>query len=164
MARAVTIALATRSPWPPQHLMPHTSNIKAFLRATLDQAPLVRAYCGLVAIELVLKQEVGLTDHNICAGLDKFRVQRAVGTKSWTATALIALTNRIRSGIVAIHVNDKLGLPRSAPFDSYPYIRYLRLEGDGWGAPETALSTVEALAAAVLEVRVFLRTHFELPL
>jgi hypothetical protein len=139
-------------------------NIKAFLRATTDQEPLIRAYCGLVAIELVLKHEVGLKDHNVIAGLTKFRLNNSTGTKSWSATALISLTDQLRGDIIAIQVNSKFGSPIPTPHESYPYIRYIRFDSDGWPPPHTRAGDVLRLANTIQQLRVFLRTTFGLPL
>jgi hypothetical protein len=149
---------------PIHFLMLHAANIKAFLGATTDQDPLVRAYCGLVAIELVLKHEVGLKDHNVCAGLGTFRTLRAIGNKSWSATALISFADGLRRDIVGIHVNDKFGQPKTAPHDSFPYIRYVRFNGDGWPPPHALLGDITRLADTVQQLRIFLRTTFGLPL
>lgn len=108
--------------------MAHTSNINAFVNAAGGANHLIQAYCGLVAIELMIKQEVGLVDHNVCAGLNKFRLMRSIGHRSWTANFLLSLTNRLRNDINAIQVNGKDGMPRSAPVESYgfpPLIRTL---------------------------------------
>jgi hypothetical protein len=137
--------------------MPHTSNINAFILAATVKSPLVQAYCGLVAIELVLKHEVALVDHNVCAALNRFRTQRA---NSSSAFGLIALTSQLQAAIVAIQVNGKDGLPRAAPYDSFPYIRYSRFDTDGWGEPHTLTGTIESLANIVQRLRLFLRTHF----
>lgn len=145
--------------------MRHTSNIRIFLAAaSTDAHPLVRAYCGLVAIELLIKAEIGLVDHNVCAGLNKLRATRSIGTKSWSAVAMTGLIERLRNDITAIQVNSKAGLPVSAPADSYPYIRYLRLDVDGWPLPHTSVAAIQNLANTVQALRAFLKTTFGFPL
>jgi hypothetical protein len=144
--------------------MRHTSNINAFLSAAGSSDCLIQAYCGLVAIELLIKHEVGLQDHNICHGLDKFRMLRAIDNKSWTTNALLSLTNRLRNDIQAISANGKDGVGRSAPVDSYPYIRYSRIEVDGWAIPKTTSEQLKTLSDTVNSIRSFLKNNFALPL
>jgi hypothetical protein len=143
--------------------MPHSKNIQSFLSAANGPDPLLRCYCGLVVLELVVKQEVGLSDHNVIHGLNKLRAAMAVNAKSWAAPALLTLTNKLRTDLVAVYVNGSNGLPRTIPVDSYPYIRYCRFDTDGWPSPHTTESNLATLASTVQQVRTFLKTHFSLP-
>lgn len=140
--------------------MPHSTNIHSFLTAANGQDLLLQCYCGLVVLELVIKNEVGLTDHNVVSGLNKLRVAKAVHTKAWTSTALITFMNRLRTDLVAVHVNGSDGLPRTIPWESYPYIRYCRFAGDGWPAPHITNAELVTLRNTVQEIRTFLRTNF----
>src|SRR5687768_6319810 len=115
--------------------MSHASNMRAFMAAADSIHPLIQAYCGLVSVELVLKQRVELTDHNVCAGLTRLRTVLCVGNRSWSATAMLGITDRLKNDLIAIQTNGKDGLPRSVPYESYPYLRYSRFEADGWPAP-----------------------------
>lgn len=57
----------------------HTTNIRAFVAAAASSADqTVKAYCGMVAIELVLKQSTGLTDHNVPSALNIFAQRFAI--------------------------------------------------------------------------------------
>lgn len=143
--------------------MPHSTNIQAFLTAANGQDPLLQCYCGLVVLELVVKQEVGLSDHNVIHGLNKLRAAVALNEKSWTAAGFRALTNKLRTDLVAVYVNGSDGLPRTIPIESYPYIRYCRLATDGWPYPHTSSSELATLASTVQQVRTFLKAHFSLP-
>lgn len=143
--------------------MQHSSNIKSFILAANGQDPLLRAYCGLVALELTIKHEVGLSDHDVVHGLNKLRAVKAVDSKSWTAGGLLSMTNKLRTDLVAIHVNGVDGAARTAPANSYPYLRYCRFANDGWAAPHTAEIELATLANTVQQIRNFLRTNFSLP-
>lgn len=142
--------------------MPHSTNIRSFVSAANSQDPLLRAYCGLVALELAIKHEVGLSDHDVVHGLNKLRGAKAIDTKAWTAVSLLTLTNKLRTDLVAIHVNGVDGMARTAPANSYPYLRYCRFAEDGWTTPHTAESELTTLANTVQQIRTFLRTNFSL--
>ena len=132
--------------------------------ATLCQSHLMQAYCGLVAIELVLKGEVTLTDHNVPAGMDRFKTVKATGQKAYAAFALSSLAAQLRSDIQNMYVQGKNGTSRQAPFDSYPYIRYTRVSGDGWGAPETSVKEIDQIAKTVQRIRNYFKVNFGLAL
>jgi hypothetical protein len=140
--------------------MTHASNIKAFATAAGSPDFLIQSYCGLVAIELVIKQEVGLADHDVCYGLNKFCVQKAIGSRSWCSSFLLSLANQLRNDINAIQVNGKDGLPRAAPAGCYPYIRYTRIDNDGWPVPNTNDAALQALAKTVQQILSLLRRTF----
>lgn len=144
--------------------MPHTTNISGFRAAAGSADPLISAYCGLVAIELALKQHVALGNHDVCSGLNKFRMLKAVDSRSWTGHILIGLTDRLRRDIQAISVNDKFGSAVAAPGHSFPFIRYTRCETDGWPAPFATFDQISTLADTVKQVRSLLKTPFGLPL
>jgi len=143
--------------------MSHSTNISSFLSAANGQDPLLRSYCGLVVLELVIKHEVGLIDHNVIHGLNKLRSAKAVNAKAWAGVGMLSLTNKLRTDLVAIHVNGIDGLPRTTPTESYPYIRYCRIADDGWAQPHTTSVELTTLANTVQQIRTFLRTNFSLP-
>lgn len=143
----------------------HTTNVRNFVDASdRVQSPLLQAYLGLVAIELVLKAHVPLTNHDVCSGLGRYRNKYCVGANQQKAIALTALITRLRNDIQSIRVNGTDGSPRYAPGDSYPYIRYVRLDGDGWPAPTCLPEQLARLARTVQQARVLLRNEFRLPL
>ena len=143
----------------------HITNIRAFVTAAASSTDeLVRAYCGMVAIELVLKQATGLTDHNIPSALNIFAHRFAVGHKSGCKSNLHALSAQLSNALKAISVQDKNGKPRLAPAESYPYIRYTRHVTDGWPAPSTTYEQVKMLADRVDKTRSYLATKFQKPL
>lgn len=138
----------------------HATNIQVFLDAASNGSDLVGVYCGLIAIELVLKQQVSLTDHDVCAGLNKLGISKGVGKDQHHRPIILALSNQLRTDIGRIYVNGKDGLPRFAPFNSYPYIRYTRIALDGWPAPVCAAAEMLALRRTVNKIRAYLRINF----
>lgn len=141
--------------------MPHTSNIQIFVEAAnTSPHPLIRAYCGLVAVELVLKSEVGLKDHNVPAGLTKFRAARATGAKAIHAAVFNTMRMKLTNDLIAISSQKADGSPCAVPADSFPYLRYTRFDVDGWGIPSTTGGLVTALANTVDQLRAFLKQHF----
>lgn len=138
----------------------HKTNIRYFLEAASIGNNLLAAYCSLVALELVLKSEVSLKDHDVCNGLNKLGITKGIGPLAFHRLALLSLSNQLRSDISAIHVNDRDGLPRLAPPNSYPYIRYTRIDGDGWGAPTCVDGDLVPLLKTLNKIRAYLRVNF----
>lgn len=147
--------------------MPHTSNIKAFLStAAASESPLIQAYCGLVAIELAIKGAIRCSDHNIPDAMKRLgRQARAPALNSSQKAALNALAVQLTNDLSGIKCLDKDGVKSiSVPGDNYPYMRYTRFEGDGWGSGETPVEKLRALASCVNRVRFQLKRFFGLPL
>lgn len=143
----------------------HTTNIHAFVAAANSSVDeVIKAYCGMVAIELVLKQSTGLTDHNVPSALNIFAHRFAVGHLQGCKIRLDALSVQLKNALKAISVQGKDGMARYAPAESYPYIRYTRLAVDGWPAPVTTNEQVDALASAVGGTRAYLKDKFQKPL
>lgn len=115
----------------------------------------------MVAIELVLKHETGLTDHNVPAALNVFAHRFAVGTRQGCKVRLNALSAQLSNSLRAISVQGKDGVARFAPAESYPYIRYTRHATDGWSAPSTTNEQVKKLADLVGGTRSYLATKFQ---
>ncbi|CAD6560603.1 hypothetical protein LMG28727_07199 [Paraburkholderia kirstenboschensis] len=140
----------------------HKTNIQAFRQAALTSGDsIVKAYCGLVAIELVLKQATGLKDHNVPSALKKFAIKHAIDHMSGCKIRLNALATQLSNRIDAISVNGVDGNGRAAPTDSYPYIRYTRHLTDGWPSPSTSLEQATELAEKVAEIRAYLASKFD---
>lgn len=143
----------------------HRQNISQFVEAAdRVSSPLLQAYLGLVALELVLKSLVPLTNHDVGSGLTRFKNIHCVGAKQRCAQTLTGMIARLRNDIQGICVNDRVGTARYSPVDSYPFIRYARLDGDGWPAPFCDVGDLPRLARSVQQVRAFLRKEFGLPL
>jgi len=139
----------------------HTKNIDAFVKACVSSSDhVVNAYLGLVAVELVLKNDTGIKDHNVPAAIDKFAHHFATGHLQGCQIKLNALAVQLRNAIKAVSVQGVDGNPRFAPVESYPYIRYVRHESDGWSAPFTSEEQAKILSAKVTEIRAYLKTKF----
>jgi hypothetical protein len=140
----------------------HTTNLAAFVEAASSASHLItRAYFGLVAIELVLKESVALKDHNVPSALNKFASRYAVGPLSGCKIRLNALATKLQNDLTRIVAQGMDGNPRRIPAASYPYLRYVRLDSDGWGKPASTLAEMEALASTVAEIRAYLRQKFD---
>ncbi|WP_156401032.1 hypothetical protein [Acidovorax sp. Root568] len=145
-----------------ERMSQHKTNIQAFVAAATSSADqVVRAYCGMVAIELVLKQATQMTDHNVPGALNVFAHRFAVGHQQGCKIRLIALSTQLSNALTAISVQGKDGAARFAPAGSYPYIRYTRHSADGWPAPATSTQQAKALADAVASTRSYLATKFQ---
>lgn len=143
----------------------HVTNIAAFVTAADVSGDLIiRSYCGMVAIELVLKEAMGLSDHNVPAALNHFANKFAVGHLYGCKARLNAIATQLSNAIAAISVQGIDGKPRAAPAASYPYIRYTRHVGDGWTVPTTTADQARALADAVMNARAYLKQKFGKPL
>lgn len=143
----------------------HVTNISAFITAAdVSEDLIIRSYCGMVAVELVLKQAMGLSDHNVPAALNHFANKFAVGHHSGCKVRLNAIATQLSNAIAAISVQGIDGNPRAAPAASYPYIRYTRHDGDGWAVPSTTAAQAQDLSDAVMSVRAYLKQKFKKPL
>lgn len=139
----------------------HASNIRAFVAAAgASTDDMVKAYCGMVAIELVLKEATGLKDHNVPAALNLFAHKFAVGHLSGCKVRLHALSTQLSNALKTISVQGKDSQPRYAPTESYPYIRYTRHGVDGWSTPATTEEQAKTLSSTVSGTRAYLKTKF----
>lgn len=139
----------------------HITNLKAFVGASNNISdPILKAYCGLVAIELELKDATGLKNHDVPAHLNRFATKYAIDHLSGCGIKLNSLSTQLQNNLTQISVQDKDQKPCPAPKDSYPYIRYTRLAADGWPAPSTSLAQAQDLANTVQQIQTYLRRKF----
>lgn len=147
--------------------MSHTSNIKSFLAAAAaSDCPLIQSYCGLVAIELAIKRKIKCSDHNIPDAIRRLgRKSQAPKLNSSQKVVLSAMATTLTNLLGEIHCLSKDGVNSiPVPGDNYPYMRYTRFEGDGWGKPETPPDKVRALASCVNQIRFHLKLTLGMPL
>ena len=145
--------------------MTHTQNVAAFLSvAGNSNGNIAKIYCELVAVELILKQHVCLSDHNVPSGIDRVKLKLATGNRSGCAQQLTSLATKLRNDLATIAVQSKDFTPCQAPPDCYPYLRYARIAGDGWGHPETSLEQLKSLSETVSQLRFYLKSKFGMPL
>jgi hypothetical protein len=121
----------------------------------------VSSYLGLVAIELVLKHSTGLKNHNVPAALNKFAHMFATTHKVGCKVRLNAMATQLANDLAAVSVQGTDGSPRFAPIDSYPYLRYVRYDVDGWDIPFTTAAQADALLVTVTGIRSYLKTRFQ---
>jgi hypothetical protein len=70
---------------------------------------------------------------------------------------LLSLAQNLRNQIDLINVTGKDGDRRTAPHDSYPYIRYTTFDSDGWASPATSDEQIADLANLVVRIRSYLK-------
>ena len=139
----------------------HTRNISAFVDAAESSSDqIAKAYFGLVAVELVLKEATGLKDHNVPAALNKFAHIYAVDRMRGCKIKIISLSAQLGNALRAINVLGIDGNARSAPPDSYPNIRYTRYLSDGWSEPATSDEQAKVLCDVVSDARAYLTGKF----
>ncbi|NJI23704.1 hypothetical protein HA451_11675 [Aeromonas veronii] len=140
----------------------HKESIKAFKSvAASSQNQIVKAYCGMVSIELVLKSTTGLKNHDVPAALRKFSHIYATGLKSGCKIKIDSLATQLSIALQNITVQGTDGKAKSTPMDSYPNIRYIRHSLDGWPAPVTAVDNIKNLSLLVEETRKYLFDKFQ---
>lgn len=141
--------------------MDFSSNIAAFvIAAKKSNDPITKAYFGLVAIELTLKNSVPLKDHNVPAALDKFAHKFAIQNLAGCKIRLNTLAAQLKNDFSGIHVQGKDKQAQPTPAASYPNIRYTRLEDDDWPTPFTSAAQAETLANTVAAIQNYLKTKF----
>jgi hypothetical protein len=137
--------------------MPYTHNRTAFRAvASNDQLPpLLRAYCGLVLIELALKERLALPN----LGHDLPRMLQRLGLQNRPqAAALAKYRSSLCDKLTALHSSrndNSIGRVRSL---AYPDIRYIR-HVDDWNADASNDDEVKALRLCVDQLRSFLKTN-----
>lgn len=116
---------------------------------------LIRAYCGLVLLELALKERLGTPNlgHDLPSML-----QRLAQENKPQAAALNQqrsdLTNKL-SVLHAARVDNSSGRVRAA---AYPDLRYLRHTSD-WTADASTDREIEGLRICVDRLRTYLKTN-----
>jgi hypothetical protein len=150
---------------PEPHMTKHKTNVSAFIAAASSTSDnVVKAYCGMVAIELVLKHSTGLKDHNVPGALNKFAEKYARDDFRGCKVKINTLSNRMTNALKNIGVQGVDGVARFAPSECYPYIRYARHSVDGWPEPSTTAEQAKILADIVAETRSYLLNKFKLAL
>jgi len=137
--------------------MPFTHNRTAFRTvASNDQLPpLLRAYCGLVLVELALKERLAVPNlgHDLPAMLQRLGQQNRP-----QAAALIKYRSALSDKLAALHttrIDNSRGRVRS---QAYPDLRYIR-HVDDWNADASSDDEIKALRVCVDQLRAFLKTN-----
>jgi hypothetical protein len=131
--------------------MPYSYNRSAFRAGADDSLPiLLRTYCSLVALELGLKDFLGLQESPGNAGHDLPDLLNQVKQRNRRSCGSInSIQTQLRNQLTAIRCQGKAGVPHSIPAQSYPHIRYMRHTSD-W---QTDFSTDQQLHAVLSTVR-----------
>lgn len=139
----------------------HTLNIKGFVDASKSiKDPIIKAYCGLVAVELVLKDAVGLKNHDVPAAIKKFALKFAIDEMYGCRSRLNSLSTQLSRELSAITTQGTDKVACSCPTSSYPYLRYVRHQVDGWPLPCTTTIQAQELASTVEQIQFYLRKKF----
>lgn len=114
--------------------------------------PLAATYCSCVLLELSLKQHLNLTASASNGGHDLPALVHRVGQiHSRHAVVCNALQRQLGDSLGKLYSQSRMGVPRSVPMNSYPYIRYLRHDSD-WPSDCTSEGDLVALHALLQRV------------
>lgn len=127
-----------------------------------SSSDLASTYCRLVQLELALKEELGLINcggnggHNVPALLTEYgNTKVANGTKKISINSAAA---KMGSGLAALWCQGRHGTAVKVPKSSYPYMRYVRHNGDGWPSPSSTAACVVSLRNEVNNVIAILKS------
>jgi hypothetical protein len=137
--------------------MAYTYNRNAFKAGRAESLPiLLRTYCSLVALELGLKDVLGLPESPDNAGHDLPDLLNQLKKQNKRATPSInCIQTQLRNQLTAIRCQGIRGMAQSVPAQSYPHIRYMRHSTDWQSDSSTdhqlrvVLSTVGKLVSSL---------------
>lgn len=137
--------------------------VYAYNRASFggNSFALGKTYCRCVTLELALKEELALCEGNGNGGHDvPSLLHRYASTlapsplKSQVATLAGQLSNRLS----ALWCQGRYGTAERVRANSYPYMRYLRHQSDGWAPQYSTESDVERVEATVSAIWLALKS------
>lgn len=122
--------------------------------ASVGLPALLRAYCGMVVLELALKDHLGIANigHDIPEMLHRLSPANP-GLRPALNVLRCELTNKLAK-LYATKIDGTTG--RVSP-QSYPNIRYLRHTSD-WSNDASTEDEIEALRICVDQIRAFLKS------
>jgi hypothetical protein len=127
----------------------------AYNRASFGGAPtaLTRAYCRCVALELALKEELALIGGSGNGGHDVPSLLLQYANAKLALSPLKAQVNvlagQLSSRLSALWCQDRYGVPIKVKAKSYPFMRYLRHQSDGWLPQYSSDADVQSVEATV---------------
>jgi len=141
--------------------MPTTYNRQAFHFAVAHAncPPLLKTYCGLMLVELALKDQLGPTSlrHNIPDMLQRLgRIERS------SRAALNHYRAMLSNNLTILRVQTALGAAGYARAAVFPDIRYIRHHSD-WNHDASSDAEINDLRICVDRLRHFLRSNIGLP-
>jgi hypothetical protein len=130
--------------------MPYGYNRNAFQAGCNEPLPvLLRTYCSLVALELGLKDFLGLLESPDNAGHDLPDLLNQVKQRERrTCASINSIQTQLRHQLTAIRCQGRTGVPQSIPAQSYPNIRYMR-HSDDWPADHSTDQQLHAVLGTV---------------
>ena len=136
--------------------MPHTHNRTAFRAAAASNLPsLIRAYCGLVLLELAIKERLGPPNqgHDLPVMLLRLAQQNKPQSAALNQQRS-DLTNKL-SILYATRLDESAGRVRAS---AYPDLRYLRHVSD-WPSEASTDQQIENLRICVDRLRSYLKSN-----
>jgi hypothetical protein len=148
--------------------MPKQANIDSFLNRAGASA-LARTYGKMVAIELAVKDSLGLgatahMQHDVATLLSTLATQRATIQPPVPAAALISQAQQLANQLSRLICCHSSGSRMRVPRYSYPYMRYVRHARDGWPTPHTDEQSILAVDSTANQILHTLRSSYGLPL
>lgn len=137
----------------------------AYNRRSFGGTPttLTRVYCRCVALELALKEELSLLSgrgnggHNVPALLQSFAGAK-LASSSPLKSHMSTLSGQLATRLSALWCQDQSGSATQVKAASYPYLRYLRHDSDGWALPRSSNADVQRLESTVNAIWVALKS------
>lgn len=143
--------------------MSYNYNREAFRAGSHASLPiLLRTYCALVALELGLKDHLGLSDSSDNGGHDLPDLLNRVKLDNRRASACInAIQTQLRNHLTCIRCQNRSGRAQSIPAQSYPHVRYMRHTSD-WASDcstdnhlHAVLTTVQKLISSLKHYEIY---------
>ena len=133
-------------------------------RQSFTGAPtaLAAVYCRCVVLELALKEELQLIGstgnggHNVPVLLHSF-ANTKLGT-SVLGDQVRNLSGQLGTRLSALWCQDRNGGAIKVKANSYPYLRYLRHQTDGWSTPSSSDADLQMLDTTVSAVWIALKS------
>lgn len=141
--------------------MANVYNRTAFhsMLASIGVPTLLRAYCGMVVLELALKDRLGLV--NIGHDIPEMLHRLSSGNPSLRA-ALNVLRSDLTNKLAKLYATKIDGTTVRVSPQSYPNVRYLRHTSD-WPNDASTDDEIEELRICVDQVRAFLKSKAGFP-
>jgi hypothetical protein len=120
--------------------MPHDKNIVSFSRLDIT-TPLIKVYLKLVALEILLKDNVGWLPK---FGHDIFSLSNELANSYPNMTTLTTLMNQLQTELSTIRCRGKNGSPINVDPSRYPNIRYIiHIDDDLTGTNDSELNKID---------------------
>lgn len=128
--------------------------------STLNSNEMAATYCKLIVLELALKERLGYINDSRNGGHDLPKLLQEflqINPALAGSSALTAQITQLRSALSGIWCQGRKGTAERVPAHSYPNIRYLRHQSDGWGAQYSGTAELSTLSLVVSNICTILR-------